>query len=71
MSRLAIVLALVVASTSAGAAKTYRYDANIEGMVCAFCAYNVSKRIEALAGVERGSVGVVAITIDCLRAFVE
>ena len=56
MRKLIFAWALVLASIGAAAAKTYVYEAKIEGMVCAFCAYNVSKRIEALPGVSPGSV---------------
>lgn len=40
------------------AAGTYHYNADVKGMVCAFCAYNVSKNISKLAGVDADSVNV-------------
>ena len=39
-------------------AEGYAYHARIEGMVCAFCAYNVGKTIGALPGVDAESVHV-------------
>jgi copper chaperone CopZ len=36
----------------------YLYNADVKGMVCAFCAYNVSKNISKLPGVEADSVDV-------------
>ena len=49
------VVTLAVFSISAWA-EGYAYHARIEGMVCAFCAYNVGKTIGALPGVEAESV---------------
>jgi mercuric ion binding protein len=46
---------LFVLSNLAGAAD-YSYQARIDGMVCAFCAYNVGKTIGALPGVDAESV---------------
>ena len=54
---LAFALYLVVLSAPA-AADSYSYQARIEGMVCAFCAYNVGKTIGALTGVDTESVTV-------------
>ncbi len=54
---LAFALFLVVLSTPA-AADGYSYQARIEGMVCAFCAYNVGKTIGTLTGVDTESVRV-------------
>ena len=34
------------------------YRADVDGMVCAFCAYSVSKNISALPGVDADSVNV-------------
>ena len=51
------VVTLAVFSISAWA-EGYAYHARIEGMVCAFCAYNVGKTIGALPGVEAESVHV-------------
>ncbi len=39
-------------------AKEMSYEADVKGMVCAFCAYNVSKNISALPGVDADSVNV-------------
>jgi len=38
--------------------ETYNYHADVKGMVCAFCAYNVSKNISKLPGVDADSVNV-------------
>jgi len=54
---LLIIVTLAVFSISAWA-EGYAYRARIEGMVCAFCAYNVAKTIGALPGVEAESVHV-------------
>ena len=51
------VVTLVVFSVSAWA-EGYAYHARIEGMVCAFCAYNVGKTIGALPSVNAESVHV-------------
>jgi copper chaperone CopZ len=39
-------------------AETYKYNADVEGMVCAFCAYSVSKNISKLPGVDADSINV-------------
>lgn len=39
-------------------AETYKYHADVKGMVCAFCAYSVSKNISKLPGVDADSVNV-------------
>lgn len=39
-------------------ADKYQYNANVKGMVCAFCAYNVSKNISKLPGVNADSINV-------------
>ena len=39
-------------------AETYNYNADVKGMVCAFCAYSVSKNISKLPGVDADSVDV-------------
>lgn len=54
---LVFALSLVVLSASASASE-YTYQARIEGMVCAFCAYNVGKTIGAIPGVDAASVTV-------------
>ncbi len=45
------VVTLAVFSVSAWA-EGYAYQARIEGMVCAFCAYNVGKTIGAIASTQ-------------------
>ena len=52
---LAFAFFLVVLSAPASA-DDYAYQARIEGMVCAFCAYNVGKTIATLTGVDTESV---------------
>ena len=54
---LAFALFLVVLSAPA-TADGYAYQARIEGIVCAFCAYNAGKTIGALTGVDTKSVTV-------------
>ncbi len=54
---LLITLAMVVWSAN-GWAKEINYQAHVEGMVCAFCAYSVSKKIGSLPGVDAESVDV-------------
>ena len=39
-------------------AENYQYHADVKGMVCAFCAYSVSKNISKLEGVQEDSVNV-------------
>lgn len=39
-------------------AENYQYKADVKGMVCAFCAYSVSKNISKLEGVQADSVNV-------------
>lgn len=54
-----IALALVGLPIAASAATNQlEYDLKVNGMVCAFCAYNVSKQIESLDGVLPKSVDV-------------
>lgn len=54
-----LVLMLVITIWSVnGMAGEIGYQAQVEGMVCAFCAYSVNKKISALPGVEAGSVDV-------------
>ncbi len=48
---------LMVAGLSVQA-ETYNYNADVKGMVCAFCAYSVSKNISKLPGVDADSVSV-------------
>ena len=51
-------LLTVTLLSSAAWAKGYAYQGKIEGMVCAFCAYNVSKKISQLPGIDAASVNV-------------
>lgn len=52
-----LALSLVAVSASASTAG-YTYQARIDGMVCAFCAYNVAKSIGALPSVDAETVTV-------------
>ncbi len=54
---LALALVLGIWSVN-GYAGQIAYRADIKGMVCAFCAYNVSKSISALEGVDADSVDI-------------
>ena len=50
---------LVIASLATSAfAGQLEYDLKVEGMKCAYCAYNVSKQLESLDGVVSDSVDV-------------
>tara|TARA_R110001583_G_scaffold186189_2_gene346816 strand:- start:9209 stop:9811 length:603 start_codon:yes stop_codon:yes gene_type:complete len=44
--------------SNAAWAKDHAYQGKIEGMVCAFCAYNVSKKISHLPGIDADSINV-------------
>ncbi len=54
--RILLVFSLLISTHTW--ADNYRYDADVEGMVCAFCAYSVSKKISTLPGVDADSVDV-------------
>lgn len=55
-----LTFVLIIASSAAtnAAAEAFEYTLEVKGMVCAFCAYNVSKQIESLSSVASGSVDV-------------
>lgn len=53
----ALVL-LTISFATAALAENLDYDLEVNGMVCAFCAYNVSKQLESIDGVAPGSVDV-------------
>jgi len=54
-----ILLSLLLMVVSFGSwAQGYHYNAEVKGMVCAFCAYSVSKNVSQLAGVDADSVDV-------------
>ena len=57
LKKISLVLILAVWS-STGWAKEYIYQGTVDGMVCAFCAYNVSKKISTLPGIISDSVNV-------------
>ncbi len=56
--RMAVLASLMLALLFVTETPMRRYDVQIDGMVCAFCAYNVSKRLENAEGVLPGSVRV-------------
>jgi copper chaperone CopZ len=57
MNRLILILGLLI--FNAGLLATERvYQADVEGMVCAFCAYSVSRDVAGLPGVNSASVDV-------------
>ena len=58
MTRSLVFALFLVALSAPAAADGYSYQARIEGMVCAFCAYNVGKTIGTLTGVDTESVTV-------------
>ena len=59
-SRIALVVLLIpmllVSKEGLAEEEVYTYDIKVEGMACAFCAYNVSKRLQELPGVVDRSV---------------
>jgi len=55
LTALATTCLLIAANAAAG---QLEYDLEVDGMVCAFCAYNVSKQIRSLDGVVPQSVDV-------------
>ena len=58
MTRSVILAIILCVFNASAAADSYTYQARIEGMVCAFCAYNVGKTIGTLTGVDAESVTV-------------
>lgn len=59
MNRLAILLTLGLISLPMNAiADQYEYALDVEGMVCAFCAYNVTKHLRSVEGVVPTSIEV-------------
>ncbi len=57
MKKLFLTVSLFVFSLNTWAS-TYKYNADVNGMVCAFCAYSVGKNISKLPGVEADSINV-------------
>jgi cation transport ATPase len=57
MNRLILMLGLLVSSSGLLATEQV-YQADVEGMVCAFCAYSVSRNVAGLPGVDADSVDV-------------
>ena len=53
-----LLFILAVLNPIAVYAGNYFYQADVKGMVCAFCAYSVSKNISTLPGVDADSVDV-------------
>jgi len=51
-----LLFLLAVFSASFSMAENYEYEVGVDGMVCAYCAYNVSKRFQAVPGVAAHSV---------------
>jgi len=60
ISAIKIYLLLILLSMNSlyAQAETYHYRADVRGMTCAFCAYSVSKNINALPGITAESVDV-------------
>jgi len=58
MKSLVSVILIVALWATDATADTLDYDLEVSGMVCAFCAYNVSRQLESVAGVTSGSVDV-------------
>ena len=57
MNRLILLLSLIVLSSDLLATERI-YQVDVEGMVCAFCAYSVSRDLAGLPGVKSDSVDV-------------
>jgi len=58
MTRILTIFLTLAALSQTAWANEYGYQARIEGMVCAFCAYNVGKTIGTLPGVDAESISV-------------
>jgi len=58
MRSLMVVILITAFCATDAVADTLDYDLEVNGMVCAFCAYNVSRQLESVAGVTPGSVEV-------------
>ena len=58
MKRDIVVLVFAFVLAAPVTAAQYRYEVDVEGMVCAYCAYSVGKRLAALDGVAADSVDV-------------
>jgi copper chaperone CopZ len=52
------LLTFVLLISASSWAHEYSYQADVKGMVCAFCAYNVSKNVSSLPGVDTDSVNI-------------
>lgn len=52
------LILITMASNIQAKNKEFAYQGKIEGMVCAFCVYNVSNKIRELPGVQKNSVNV-------------
>jgi len=57
MKKTLLIISLFIFSLNAWA-NTYKYNADVNGMVCAFCAYSVGKNIGKLPGVDADSINV-------------
>lgn len=55
--KILLVLSLAIFSITTYA-DSYHYQADVKGMVCAFCVYSVGKKIRQLPGVDADSVNV-------------
>ncbi len=58
MIRSLVIAFIIFALSDSASADGYTYQARLEGMVCAFCAYNVGKTIGTLPGVDAESISV-------------
>lgn len=59
MNRLiAAVLVLFVSTSTSAIASEFEYELKVKGMVCAFCAYNLSKQLRSADGVTPESIKV-------------
>jgi len=58
MLRVLVTIIVTVVFSVSARAEEYTYQAQVEGMVCSFCAYNVGKTLGTLPGVVAESVSV-------------
>ena len=58
LSIFTVTLSLLILVSPAAWAKDYAYQAEIKGMACAFCAYNVSKKTATIVGVDNNTINV-------------
>ncbi len=53
------IFALFATAGNCATADSLQYELEVSGMVCAFCAYNVSRQLKTLDGVDAQSIEIV------------